>query len=185
MSIRSQAEIEHQLEQRWAKVQSGKISLQKAFGTLEDWVVQLGERKAFLHPNLKQWMWYDRLHDEWVFASCGVGEAILLTIGRIGGVKKLPQPGEVDGWCVYQYDQKLVGPLRIEGLRNQLNSQQVPKDILIWSTRATTWLSVADVDGQEISFANEAGEPVLKVNDRGQLIEPAIKAKSMRGKKSS
>ncbi|MHB8776820.1 MAG: hypothetical protein ACYC6R_03530 [Anaerolineales bacterium] len=147
MSTRTQAELEHQLEQLWTKVQGGKLTLQQAFGTLEDWIMQLGERKAFLHPNLKQWMWYDRLHDEWVFAGCGVGEAILLTIGRLGGVKKLPQPGNVAGWCVYKQKQKLYGPLRIEELRKKLDSQKVPKDILIWSTRATDWFSVVDEKG--------------------------------------
>ncbi|MDP1547432.1 MAG: hypothetical protein Q8L87_15590 [Anaerolineales bacterium] len=184
MSAKTQAQLEAQLAQRWARVETSELSTTEAFGTVEDWIIQLGERKAFLHPNLKQWMWYDRLHDEWAFAGCGVGEGILLTIGKLGGVKKLPQPETVTGWCVYKQEQTLHGPLRVKELRSKLDSQQVPKDILVWSTRATTWLSVADVDGQEISFANDAGEPVLKVNDRGQLIEPAIKAKSIRRKKS-
>lgn len=172
MQPRSQAGMEQELEQRLAQVEGGKLGFQQAFGTLEDWMIQLGERKAFLHPNLKQWMWYDRLHDEWAFAGCGVDEGILLTIGRLGGVKKLPQPEAVAGWCVYKQEQTLHGPLRVEELRSKLDSQQVPKDILIWSTRATDWLSAADGKGQEIIFANEAGEPVLK-------------AKSLRGKKSS
>jgi len=152
----SQAELENELEQRWAQVQDGKLNLQQAFGTLEDWIIQLGERKAFLHPNLKQWMWYDRLHDEWVFTGCGVGEAILITIGKLGGVKKLPQPGKVAGWCIYKQGQKLVGPLRIEELRKEIDSLRVPNDILIWSTRASYWLSVGDEKGQEILFAKDA-----------------------------
>lgn len=57
---------------------------------------------------------------------------------------------------MYQQEQVLHGPLRIEELRNKLDSQQVPKDILIWSTRATDWLSVVDEKGQEIIFANDA-----------------------------
>ncbi|RPJ23353.1 MAG: hypothetical protein EHM33_21205 [Chloroflexi bacterium] len=156
MQPRSQAELERQLEQRWAQVQDGTLSLQQAFGTLEDWVTQLGERKAFLHPNLKQWMWYDKLHDEWVFAGCGIGEAILVAVGRLGGVKKLPQPEPVAGWLVYKDGQELQGPLRIEELRIKLDTQQVPKDILIWSPRATDWLSVVDKKGQEIILANGA-----------------------------
>ena len=139
MSIRTQAELERQLEQRWTDVESGKLTSQQAFGTLEDWIIHLGERKAFLHPNLKQWMWYDKPHDEWVFAGCGVGEAILLTLGRTGGVKKLPESESVAGWYMYKQEQELHGPLRIEELRNQLNSQQVPQDVLIWSTQSNDW----------------------------------------------
>lgn len=185
MQPKSQAELEQELERRLAQVESGMLSPEQAFATLEDWIIQLGERKAFLHPNLKQWMWHDRLHDEWVFAGCGMGEGILLTIGNLGGVKKLPQPETVAGWCVYKQELTLHGPLRIEELRNMLDSQQVPKDILIWSTRATDWLRAVGEKGQEIIFANDAGEPVLKVNDRGQFVDPSSKAKSIRGKKSS
>ncbi len=156
MQTQSQAEMEHKLEQRWAQVQGGALSLEQAFGTLEDWILQLGERKAFLHPNLKQWMWYDRLHDEWAFAGCGVGEGILLTLGRLGGIKKLPQPEAIDQWCVYQQEQVLHGPLRVEKLRDRLEAEEIPRDILVWSTRAADWFRVADVDGQEIIFASGA-----------------------------
>jgi hypothetical protein len=172
MSAKTQSQLEAQLAQRWMRVENGELSATEALGNMEDWIIQLGKRKAFLHPNLKQWMWHDRLHDEWVFAGCGVSEAILLTIGKLGGVKKLPQPEAVADWCVYRQEQTLHGPLRLQELRSKLDTQQVPKDILIWSTRATTWLSVADVDGQEISFANDADEPVTK-------------AKSIHGKRSS
>jgi hypothetical protein len=164
MQPRSQAELEQELEQCLAQVQSGKLSLQQAFSTLDDWILQLGERKAFLHPNLKQWMWYDRLHDEWVFAGCGVGEGILLSIGRTGGVKKLPQPENVDSWCVIRQAQELRGPLRIDELRVKLNSQEIPKDILVWSTQSTEW---------------------LKVDELGHISEPTKKTMATQVKKSS
>jgi len=154
MAKKTQAELERQLAQRWTDVESDKITPQQAFSKMEDWILQLGKRKAFLHPNFKQWMWYDRLHDEWVYAGCGVGEAILLTIGKLGGVKKLPQPEPVAGWCVYKQEQELHGPLRIEELRHQLKSQKIPQDILIWSTRATDWLSLDDEETQDIIVAD-------------------------------
>jgi len=156
MVKKTQAELERQLEQRWTDVESGKITPQQAFSKMEDWILQLGERKAFLHPNFKQWMWYDKLHDEWVFAGCGVGEAILLSLGKTGGVKKLPEPEPVGGWCVYRQKQDMHGPLRIEELRNQLDSQKVTQDILIWSTRAADWFSTTDEKGQEIISADDA-----------------------------
>lgn len=158
MQPRSQAALEQEVERRWTKVQSGEITLEQAFGILEDWIIQLGKRKAFLHPNLKQWMWYDKLHDEWAFAGCGVEEAILLTIGRLGGIKKLPQPEPIADWLVYKDGKELQGPLRLEELRNKLDSQQVQKDILIWSPRATDWLPLNDQQAKEIIFTNLAEE---------------------------
>ncbi|NQU30226.1 MAG: hypothetical protein HQ525_06125, partial [Anaerolineae bacterium] len=139
----------------WTDVESDKITPQQAFSKMEDWIIQLGERKAFLHPNLKQWMWYDKLHDEWVFAGCGVSEAILLTIGKLGGVKKLPEPDAIDAWCVYRQEQELLGPLRIEELRNQLESQKIPQDILIWSTRADDWFSTTDEKAKVVIFTSD------------------------------
>lgn len=160
MSNRSQAELEYQYHQRWAQVQSHTISPQQAFGNMEDWVVQLGQRKAFLHPNFKQWLWYDRLHDSWVAAGCGPDEAILLTIGSLAGLKKLPKPDKVAGWCVYQQGQELYGPVRIEELLNMLKSQPELINILVWSPLATRWLSVVYEIGEEISFCDDAGNQI-------------------------
>jgi hypothetical protein len=160
MSIRSQAELEVQYQQRTAQVQAGTLSPQQAFGIMDEWVLHLGKRKAMLHPGLRQWMWYDHLHDEWASAGCGVGEAILLSIGNVGGIKKLPQQGDASGWCVYQQGQKLYGPLRTGELLDKLKSQPELKDILVWSTLATTWLSVFYETEGAISLRDEAGNQV-------------------------
>jgi hypothetical protein len=156
MPPRSQAEMEHQLKQRWDQVHQGILSLEQAFGNMEDWILQMGGRKAFLHPNLKQWMWHDRIHTEWAFAGCGIDEGVMLTIGSLGGVKKLPQPEVVSPWCVYRQSGQLHGPLRIQELRELLASQQIPADILIWSTCAVEWFSVTDLQAQQNTFANDA-----------------------------
>jgi hypothetical protein len=143
MAAKSQAELETQLQQRWQQVENGTLLPQQAFSNLDEWIIQLGKRRALLHPNLKQWMWFDRLHDYWVATGCGVGEVILLTKGNLAGIKKLPQPDAVDRWCMYQQGSALMGPVRIEHLRHWLESQQVPTDIMIWSPRSPDWLSVA------------------------------------------
>ncbi len=176
MSIRSQAELEVQYQQRTAQVQAGTLSPQQAFGIIEEWVIHLGKRKAMFHPGLRQWMWYDHLHDEWATAGCGINEAILLSIGNVGGLKKLPQPGDVTGWCVYRQGQELFGPMRIGELHSRLKSQPDLKDILVWSTQATTWLSVAHGTGGVISFHDEAGNLVVITENGGTAsasVQPA------------
>jgi hypothetical protein len=149
---KTQSDLEAQLAQRQIQINAELISSQEAFGTMEDWIIHLGERKAFLHPNLKQWMWYDKPHDEWVFAGCGVGEAILLTLGRIGGVKKLPKLGKVADWCVYLKGGDIHGPLLIEDLRNRLESGELPDDIQIWSALAADWFSGDSDVAQQVIF---------------------------------
>ncbi|MCX8063482.1 MAG: hypothetical protein N3D16_12955, partial [Anaerolineales bacterium] len=64
--LQSQAQLEAQLTLRWKQVESRQLSHVEAFGNLSDWTLTLGERRAFLHPDWRQWLWYDRLHDEWV-----------------------------------------------------------------------------------------------------------------------
>jgi hypothetical protein len=142
-SIRSQAILEGQLQQRLAQVESRALTPEQAFANQDEWVVQLGERKAMLHPGLRQWLWFDRVHNEWAFAGCGVGEAILLTFDKLGGVKKLPQPSDVSPWCVYWQGQELFGPLPAAELIKKVQSKQVPPAILVWSPRASNWLTVA------------------------------------------
>ena len=160
MSIKSQAEVESQYQQRQTQVQSGKLSPEQAFGNMEDWTILLGQRKALLHPGLKKWMWFDRLHNEWVLTGYGVEEAILLSIGSVGGIKKLLQKEAVDGWCVYRQGQELFGPVRTGELVNRLKSQPELKGMLVWSPQATSWLTPALAPAGEITFQDESGNPV-------------------------
>ncbi|MBN1266563.1 MAG: hypothetical protein JXA25_13790, partial [Anaerolineales bacterium] len=123
---------------------------EQAFGNQEDWTINLGSRPAVLHPGFKQWLWYDRLHDEWIFAGCGVGEAVLVTSGSTAGIKKLPDPGLVRDWCLYQDQQSLAEPLRVGDLRTMLKNQEVSSDILVWSTQAADWFAPTDEVGKKI-----------------------------------
>lgn len=141
---KSQAFIEKLLLQRSEEVEKGNLSPEKAYSTMDDWLISIGDRKAFLHPNHQQWMWYDRHHEEWVFAECGVGEGILLTAGSSGGVKKLPQPGKVEDWAVYQTKDEFFGPLLVDHLLTLLENQQNTRGIKIWSPKANRWLSATD-----------------------------------------
>jgi len=147
---KSQANLENQLDQRKLEVEAGNMSPKEAFGNIKEWVTDLGGRKVFLHPQLEQWMWYDRIHDEWVFAECGVGEGILLTINSTGGVKKLPSKEKVEKWCVSIENDKLYGPILINDLYQKLESGKVPTDIQIWSPRCLDWFAANSELGKTI-----------------------------------
>lgn len=143
MPAHSQAELEYQLAQRTAQVQNRQLTPQQAFGNMDDWTIQLGRRKAFLHPNEQHWLLYDRLHQTWTYTGCGMNQAILFAQGGIAGMKRLPQPGPVAGWCVYQQGPALQGPVRIEHLRTWLKTGKLPMAIVVWTPRAADWLSAA------------------------------------------
>ena len=141
MPARSQAEMEQQFKQRLALVQNGQMDADEAFGKAEEWIIQLGKRKALLHPGMAAWLWYDRLHEYWVEVNCGIEEGILLIIGTAAGMKKLPQPGPVAEWCIYQHDSALQGPIPFDLLQHKLKNGQMPMAVQVWTPRATDWLS--------------------------------------------
>ena len=100
-----------------------------------------------------------KMDNEWVLAGCKAGEAILLTVGKTAGIKKLPAPGDVSEWCVYTLGEKLFGPLRATELINKLNTRQVPFDIRIWSPLATSWLKPSQTENK-IVFFDETGTQI-------------------------
>jgi len=167
----SQAELERLLVQREAQVEKGILTFQQAYGRLEEWMLQIGVRKAFLHPNLKQWLWFDRLHNQWAYAGCGVNEAILLAVGRTAGMKKLPQPGPVAAWCVYRRAEVLIGPLRLRELHENLKMGKLPVDGAVWSTCSTRWLKIAALDERSLSLGNMKGETVVRLSEAGLQVK--------------
>jgi len=159
MSIQSQAVIE-------AKAAPGSKPNFDPHHPAE-WLLDLGGRKALFHPELKQWMWFDALHEEWLLAGCRAGEAILMSYGREGGIKKLPQPGPVGEWCVYSDNARLYGPVRACDLFLWLTTGSVSQKAVIWSPLATDWLSVASLKNNQILFANQEGVTLLVLNRQG------------------
>lgn len=177
MEIRSQAQLEKLIYQK-ELMAINLISVSDQAFEMEDWIVEMGQRKALLVPKTKQWMWYDRLHDEWTSANCGIDEAILVAIGKIAGIKKLPQPGDVSEWCVFTNGQQPFGPLRTEELINKLDSHQLPLEIRVWSPLATTWLIPSQTENK-ILFTDENGVQIpLSVNEEVSIpsahIPPSI-----------
>ncbi|MHC1781742.1 MAG: GYF domain-containing protein [Anaerolineaceae bacterium] len=185
MTTQSQSQLERDLALRWDQNQKGELDLKQAFGNFDEWSLELGRRRAFLHPNLKRWMWYERSHDEWVPTGCGPGEGILLTFGSTAGMKKLPQPGPIDDWCVYQTEGKPFGPILSGELCKMIANHEIPPDSLVWSTRAVEWLRIHTTSTGGFSLIDEMEKTVLTVDDQGRFVEPGDAAKSARkGKRS-
>lgn len=138
--VQSQAQLEALLPRRWEQVESGQLSHFEAFGNLADWTLPLGDQKAFLHPEWRQWLWYDRLHGEWVFTECGLGEGILVVIGKLGGVKKLPFFDHVENWCILLQQEELLGPFKLEEAAQQFARHELPVGTSLWTPLRTEWL---------------------------------------------
>ena len=133
----------------------------------QEWLLDLGGRKALYHPEMKQWLWFDALHEEWVLAGCGADEAILMSYGRAGGIKKLPQPGAVEDWCVYYDQESMRAPVRAGEIYRALETGKVPSTAILWSANATEWLTVTRGGDQKFILINEAGVPKLVLDAHG------------------
>lgn len=168
--MNTQAVIEHLLETRIQQMQNGTLSLEQLYGQEAEWTLQLGVRKALLHPGIRQWLWYDRLHDEWIYTGCGIHEAILLVVGRTLGLKRLPKPGPVEEWCLYRHGEDLTGPLRPAELHQQITSGSLPPRGAVWTPCATEWLGLAALQADSFSLYNANGVAVLRWTANDGLI---------------
>jgi hypothetical protein len=149
--------MEEQLRQRRLAYEQGRLTLEQAYGELEEWIVKLGERRALLDPTCGQWLWEDRLHEAWEFASCGIEEALLISSGKVSGIKKLPAPGRVEAWCVYRLGKKLFGPLRLEEAGRRLLSGDMSRAAEFWSPCAADWLRFEKREGEAMAFSSPEG----------------------------
>lgn len=144
MTHESQASIEEKFFQRHNDWRQNMLTLGQAFSNFDDWVLYLGDQKAFLHPNLKQWMWYDHLHDTWIFAGCSVHEAILITMDQYYGIKKLPVKDDIRNWCVYIDINNTLELTQISEFQKSSQTYRDLDQIRIWSPQYTDWLKVND-----------------------------------------
>jgi hypothetical protein len=158
---KTQADLERQLSQRQLQIDAEMMTPEDAFSAPEEWITDLGGRRAFLHPQHRQWMWHDPLHDEWVFAECGLDEGILITMGGAYGVKKLPQPDNVSDWCVVLAGDQVDGPIRIVSLREKLEGGGVSDDFQIWSTRSTEWLKGNSEEAQKLIYGDPSEDETI------------------------
>lgn len=157
----TQSEIEKKMEQ------SSKNKFDPHH--MEEWTLNLGKRRALFHPTMKQWLWLDNLHQEWVLAGCSAGEAVLMSYQNMGGMKKIPQPGPVDNWCVFWSQNAMHTPILITDLYENFMMKAIPPDLKIWSTRAIEWLNVKSTPDHELNLTNNVGETILNVNSHGQF----------------
>ncbi|NPV74782.1 MAG: DUF4339 domain-containing protein [Anaerolineae bacterium] len=142
--MKTQHLLEKKLAEIETRVREEGLDEEEAFGAAGDWILPLGSREAFLNPKLKQWMWHDRLHGELVFAGCGVRQGILVSIGKVAGVKALPYEDEVGNWCIVLFGNEPSGPMTLTELKQDLASGKISKTCLIWSPHFTTWLTATD-----------------------------------------
>lgn len=133
----------------------------------QEWLLDLGGRKALFHPEMKQWLWFDALHEEWMLAGCGIDEGILMSYGKTGGLKKLPRPGAVEDWCVYFDLIEMRGPELASDLYTKLVAGAVPMQAKVWSPCALEWLIPTHGENKEFILTNEAGNPVLRLTTEG------------------
>jgi hypothetical protein len=177
MKQRTQAYIENQLIQREKQVKEGTLSNTSAFADITEWIIEIGGKKAQLNPTYRRWLWYDRLHDEWVDSGCGVGEGILINFWGPRGMKLLPKPGKVDDWCVYHNEAGMNGPMQIAGLYKAIIKMKDTGDVRIWSTQSDDWLEVSEIGKGVIVLRNEKSGITYQIDAKGQFTEGEKKGK--------
>jgi hypothetical protein len=144
MIANSQAEVERKVIEKIGKVQSGELSIFKAFeDPAEELMVTIGKHTLLLNPFYERWLYYDYIHDAWEDMGLKMGEGLIVAYEDTLGVKKLPPAltGEepLDSWYIYLHDEALGGPLKISELQELLQSKILPAETLVFSAGMTQW----------------------------------------------
>lgn len=143
MAMSSNPHSQIDIEQKWLRCQK---SNEPAPPLGPDWILELGEDLALLHPNEGAWYFFDSVHGEWSPTGIGVGEAILLTAEGVTGAKRIPGTSEAKAsltqriddladWCFLLKRGELLGPLQQTAIPEGLDDTTQ-----VWSPRSSRWL---------------------------------------------
>jgi hypothetical protein len=83
-----QSSLEQRLQLILSKGVDPQATLAAACGSLESWVLELGEHRLLLHPVQKVWLVYDRLHDSWQPTGIVPGEGMFIAQGKRLGLRR-------------------------------------------------------------------------------------------------
>lgn len=90
---RRQSMLEARLKQIWERGVSQSAQVAAVFGLLESWVLPVGTHRLLLHPVLKEWLYYDAVHDSWQPTGIAPGEGVFYAQGKHLGLKRAPAAG--------------------------------------------------------------------------------------------
>ena len=90
---RRQLEIENRLQTIWGQgAPDPSRSVGEIFGPHEDWLLSMGSHQLLLHPVMKEWYCFNRLHDSWEPTGFGMEEVAFVLEGRTLGACRLERP---------------------------------------------------------------------------------------------
>jgi len=173
MKNTSQIDIEKRYILARADMDGGR-SFNEAYGRLENWLLDLGEDKAFFNPLNNNWYFLDQAHRQWVPSGFGAGRAIIISTGGVSGAKNIPQTfgkeigaavEELSDWCFYDKGDNISGPVR----KGELDTGMLSGS-MIWSPLFSRWIpagewtalcmAVPAVPQRVKRFCPECGKPL-------------------------
>lgn len=86
--IEKQEQLEAHLLHIWAQDCPETKTVEELFGSYESWLLPLGMHLLLLHPVLKEWLYFDQLHETWERTGFGPGEAVFVAEGKLLGFRR-------------------------------------------------------------------------------------------------
>ena len=78
----TQAELEARAEKLSAANEGSSKNLQEVYGSLNDWLLEIGPCRLILIPFQREWWCYDEPHREWRFTGKHIGEVRFVIDGK-------------------------------------------------------------------------------------------------------
>jgi len=88
-SKQTQQAIEKQLGKFEFPADEQEAVYQEVYGPMSDWILELGDQKLLLDPILKEWFYFEHLHQQWAKTGFGPGQVEFVAFENKLGVKRI------------------------------------------------------------------------------------------------
>ncbi len=121
-------------------------------GAVADWTLELGGEHFVLNPVAHRWFYFDAAHGEWLDSGIVPGEAVLVSLGGVVGLKRVLREDEltlpieerierVASRVVAAVDGELVGPMDLVQAE-ALAARGPGSPLHVWSARLPSWTPI-------------------------------------------
>ena len=145
---------------------TAQMTLEEAFGPMEDWILEMGSHRLMLNPINGYWVYEDTLHDSWEATGFRAGEVLFCLEGEELAVKLNPEPPDWDEDNRFNLAEEFYLRLQKRLSAGVIDQDAYSREVqgLRFQDRNGSWWQMQETDGSWLTWAGD--EWVAGVPDR-------------------
>jgi hypothetical protein len=143
-----------------------QMTLEEAFGPMEDWILEIGSHRLMINPINGYWVYEDVLHDSWEATGFRAGEVLFYLDGEELAVKLNPEPPDWDEDNRFNLAEEFYLRLQKGLTAGIIDQETYSREVqaLRFQDRSGSWWQVQETDGSWLTWVGD--EWVEGVPDR-------------------